>query len=151
MPPVKKPKRRSCARCRKVLSKQRNRLKYCYLCDVSVKRQQRDRAHRQAVEVRYSLKAGDYDLFYEFQGGKCAICQRATGATKRLSVDHDHKKGFTREAVRGLLCGPCNQMLGHGRDSLEFFNRVLDYLSFPPAQRAIDTGCPKHPGQFGDH
>jgi hypothetical protein len=113
-------------------------MKHCYLCSVQVKREQRDRAHRLAVETRYSLKAGDYDLFYEFQGGKCAICLRATGATKRLSVDHNHKLGFNREGVRGLLCGPCNQMLGHGRDDPAFFQRVIHYLTNPPAQEAID-------------
>jgi hypothetical protein len=46
-------------------------------------------------------------------------------------VDHDHSNG----EVRGILCGPCNQLLGHGRDSIAFFQRVIDYLTNPPARK----------------
>lgn len=63
------------------------------------------------------------------QGGACAICRRATGKTRRLAVDHDHQSG----QVRGLLCKPCNRLLGHARDDVEFFERAGDYLSEPPA------------------
>src|SRR5215469_6977480 len=115
MPPKQK---RKCRRCQKTLSPKRQKLWYCYLCSVVVRHEQKDRAHRTAVEARYHLLPGEYDRMLAFQHGKCAICQRATGATKRLSVDHDHKLGLSREAVRGLLCGPCNQMLGHGRDDI---------------------------------
>jgi hypothetical protein len=85
-------------------------------------------AHDRKVQVTYGLDPGEYEQLYAFQGGKCAICRRATGRTKRLAVDHDHKTGLPR----GLLCGPCNQMLGHGRDEKEFFRRFIDYLSMPP-------------------
>jgi hypothetical protein len=127
-----KPKR--CARCTKQLSPSRKRLKYCYRCDVFVKRQRAERAHRTKVESHYGLEPGDYDKVYEFQDGRCPICLRATGKTKRLSVDHDHKIGLTREGFRGLLCSTCNRMLGHGRDDMDFFTRAIDYLMNPPAQ-----------------
>ena len=125
--------RRKCARCPRVLSKERQALKYCYLCSVAVKHEQRDKAHRTGVETRYGLQPGDYDALYAYQQGKCPICLRATGKSKRLSVDHDHKRGNTRESVRGLLCTVCNQMLGHGRDEPEFFVRAYLYLMAPPA------------------
>jgi hypothetical protein len=47
-----------------------------------------------------------------------------------LSVDHDHKTLL----VRGLLCRPCNDLLGHARDDPEFFTRAKVYLEKPPAQ-----------------
>lgn len=83
------------------------------------------------VQLKYGLKPGEYAALYELQGARCAICRRATGATKRLAVDHDHRDG----APRGLLCGPCNSMLGHARDELEFFQRALDYLLKTPYAR----------------
>jgi hypothetical protein len=87
-------------------------------------------AHEKRVQTTYGLGEGDYDRLYESQGGRCAICPRATGATRRLSVDHDHKNLL----VRGLLCRPCNDMLGHARDDPAFFERAKAYLEKPPAQ-----------------
>lgn len=91
-------------------------------------RTRKERAHDRRVQTVFELEPGEYARLLEFQGGKCAICQRATGKTKRLAVDHDH--GTAR--VRGLLCGPCNQLLGHGRDDPEFFRRIIGYLTIPP-------------------
>lgn len=59
------------------------------------------------------------------------MCRRANGRTRRLSVDHDHITG----QVRGLLCRPCNTILGHARDAIRFFERAIDYLTDPPAMR----------------
>lgn len=82
-------------------------------------------AHEQRVQKVYGLGPGEYRRIYDFQGGKCFICQRATGASRRLSVDHDHKTG----KVRGLLCRPCNDVLGHLRDDPEAFERGMNYLN----------------------
>lgn len=83
------------------------------------------------VQRAYGLGPGDYNRLYEIQGGVCAICGRATGATKLLAVDHDHSTG----AVRGLLCSVDNRLIGHARDSVEFFERAAEYLRNPPASR----------------
>lgn len=85
------------------------------------------------VQKTYGLGEGDYARLLAYQAGRCWICRRATGATKRLAVDHDHKT----EKVRGLLCGPCNQLLGHVRDDPEVLIRAAQYLLHPPAQRAL--------------
>jgi len=81
------------------------------------------------VQDTYGLAEGDYERLYEHQGRRCFICQRATGASRRLSVDHDHKTG----EVRGLLCRPCNDVLGHARDNRDFFLRAVKYLDTPPS------------------
>lgn len=91
--------------------------------------------HEMMVTNTYGLSTGDYQRLYDAQGGVCAICQRATGASRRLSVDHDHKTG----EVRGLLCRPCNTMLGHGRDDTRFFLRAVSYLSWPPMRSLHDA------------
>lgn len=88
-------------------------------------------AHEKRVQKVYGLAPGEYGRLYEFQGGRCAICERATGAAKKLSVDHDHKTGL----VRGLLCGTCNKLLGHLRDDLETAKRVYSYLLWSPAEQ----------------
>lgn len=89
------------------------------------------RRHAKYVQTTYGLAEGDYERLYLAQGERCFICLRARGTTKRLAVDHCHKSG----RARGLLCGPCNKMIGHGRDDPEFFMRAYEYLRNPPAWR----------------
>lgn len=89
-------------------------------------------AHAAYVAKTYGLSGEQYDRLYEEQGGRCYICQRANGRSKRLAVDHDHATG----AVRGLLCKMCNRdVLGHLRDSTDALKRAIDYLENPPAVR----------------
>lgn len=87
-------------------------------------------AHERRVQKVYGLKPGEYGAIYLAQGGRCFICQRATGASKALSVDHDHRTGL----VRGLLCSTCNKLLGHLRDNPVTAARIHRYLVNPPAR-----------------
>ena len=81
----------------------------------------------------YGLTAEQYYELLAYQEGKCFICRRATGRSKRLAVDHDHESGW----VRGLLCSPCNRVIGHFRDDDMAFQRGGFYLRQPPAFRVI--------------
>ena len=103
----------------------------CHTHNVQRKRLVKAGAHERRVQKVYGLKPGQYGEIYLFQKGVCAICRRATGATRNLSVDHDHRSGV----VRMLLCRPCNDMLGHGRDDPEFFRRAAALLINPPAKQ----------------
>lgn len=96
-------------------------------------------AHERRVQKEYGLKPGEYGKLYLAQEGVCALCRRATGATRNLSVDHDHRTGL----VRGLLCRPCNDLLGHIRDDVETARRVVAYLVEPPARRLGITAVHK--------
>jgi hypothetical protein len=95
--------------------------------------------HEAYVLKTYGLKAGEYQALYEAQGGKCFICTRATGAARKLAVDHDHKTGY----VRGLLCKPCNSLLAHIRDDTQTLHRTIEYLVNPPAQIHIGLRKPE--------
>jgi hypothetical protein len=107
----------------------------------AVRKSRTTNSHDKYVCETYGLLPGEYATLYEIQGRCCAICRRATGATRRLAVDHDHaveaEQGM-RQSVRGLLCKPCNRMLGHGRDDPEFFQRAARYLTSPPAHEVIE-------------
>ena len=100
------------------------------------------------VESTYGLTPEQYDELLDFQGGVCALCQRARGATKRLAVDHDHRQAMRDghdpktgcpNCVRGLVCGPCNDVLGHFRDDIAAARRLMHYLTSPPWQHMDDT------------
>lgn len=105
----------------------------CYTHHKMVQRARRSAAHGAHILKTYGITSEQYEVLYEAQGGFCFICQRANGKTKKLSVDHDHVTGH----VRGLLCTPCNKMLGHLRDDEAAFRRAGYYLRQPPAHRAI--------------
>jgi hypothetical protein len=107
----------------------------------AVKRARKQARHGNYVQKTYGLGEHDYGTLYEAQNGTCFICQRANGATRKLSVDHDHKccSGPTScgACVRGLLCRPCNDLLGHCRDDWHMLARAIRYLQNPPAPAAL--------------
>jgi hypothetical protein len=100
-------------------------------------RRKRLAASGRHVQRTYGLTPDEYTRLYEAQGRRCAICRRATGATKRLAVDHDHGccPGPTScgKCVRGLVCGPCNDVLAHARDDADYFRRAIRYLGNWPS------------------
>ena len=102
-------------------------------------RKQTARARR--WESVYSITAEQYEILYQFQGGRCAICRKGRGLSKALAVDHDHSccDGPTScgSCVRMLLCTTCNQFLGHIGDSVEAAQRMVDNLIDPPARAAL--------------
>lgn len=96
-------------------------------------------------QARYGITPEEYARLFEHQGRRCAICRRATGASRRLAVDHDHRLGLGHHheptqacsrCLRGLLCGPCNSMLAHARDEPALFHRAVRYLAEWPATTA---------------
>lgn len=105
----------------------------CATCLRGLKKAQKRAAHGRWILKTYGLTLEQYEALYEAQGGVCWICRRATGRTRRLAVDHDHKTGY----VRGLLCKPCNSVLAHIRDDYDTAWRISSYLFDPPAFHEI--------------
>lgn len=103
------------------------------------KKRRKGQTHEKRVQKEYGLKPGEYGQLYLAQGGQCAFGCGATGASRKLSVDHDHKTGL----VRGLLCRPCNDLLGHLRDDPERARLIITYLVDPPARRLGITAVHK--------
>lgn len=87
------------------------------------------------------LSMRDVEAMSRRQEGRCAICEDETD----LVVDHDH----ATEAIRGLLCNPCNRGLGFFRDSPTRLAAAIAYLANPPgeAQRRepIKRRAPRKP------
>jgi hypothetical protein len=100
----------------------------------------------QRAKKTYGISIEQYDEIKARQGGACAVCGVATGATRALAIDHDHSccpaGGSCGQCVRGLLCSPCNKMLGFARDRVEFFERAIEYLQAPPAHGVIERVKP---------
>lgn len=75
------------------------------------------------LNYTYGISKQDFDTLYEAQNGKCVICEQKK-TKKEMVVDHDH----STENVRGLLCSPCNLMLGHGKDNPKVLINAARYI-----------------------
>lgn len=107
----------------------------CKTHDRLFKKATRLRAHDQMVQRIYGLGPGDYERLYEAQGRRCAVVGcRATGVSRKLAVDHDHRTG----EVRGLLCSSHNRLIGYNNDNPDAFRSLAEYLESPPARRVLD-------------
>lgn len=96
---------------------------YCKPCWRS-RRKPHDPVKRRNTTLlrRYGIGVADYDRMRAEQGGKCAICQR--GGIE-LVPDHNHETKF----VRGLLCHPCNAIIGIWKENPECADRLKVYLA----------------------
>lgn len=68
------------------------------------------------------LTIAQYEALHTSQEGKCAICHAPFPAAPH--IDHCHSTGV----VRGLLCSPCNLLLGHARDQPSRLQSAALYL-----------------------
>jgi len=78
------------------------------------------------------MRASDYAIMLEKQGGVCAICKQPetfmhpkAKRVARLAVDHCHDTG----KVRGLLCAKCNRGLGYFRHNVAYLRNAEEYLN----------------------
>lgn len=69
-----------------------------------------------------------YNELFNKYCGLCWICKINDGE----QIDHDHLccpgKSGCEKCVRGILCGPCNRMLGHAHDNVRNLRAGIGYL-----------------------
>lgn len=79
----------------------------------------------QQLKQYYGIDLAKYDEMLSAQRGCCAICSRHQSEFNvALAVDHCHETG----AVRGLLCGSCNRMIGYTKDKVAVLDSAIQYL-----------------------
>jgi hypothetical protein len=105
---------------------------YCKVCAREKQRNRyknntnghRDKDNHHSTKNHYRKKYGlADDVIKEImlsREGVCAICNTKT----KLVVDHCHTTG----KIRGRICGLCNTMIGHARDSVENLQSAIKYL-----------------------
>lgn len=85
---------------------------------------------------RYGLAQEQFDVLWENTEGCCEICSVPlldiddyesgnARPTNAVCVDHCHTSG----EVRGLLCIPCNLLLGYAKDSTTTLANAIAYLN----------------------
>lgn len=135
-----------CPRCRKSLPRSEFEIRwnghtdsYCAPCEraYNAERQRQyvrahpelrtriQRCNRRVKLKRFGLSLEQYEAMVEQQNGLCAICMQPPRNGRALDVDHCHKS----QRVRGLLCSPCNLMIGLVAESVEHLAAMVAYLS----------------------
>lgn len=100
----------------------------CKPCHQSYKKSNPNTAKNRKAEklkLRYGLTYDQWEQLREVENYACMIC----GITeddmgKKLDVDHCHVSG----KFRGVVCNPCNNVLGHARDNVEILQAAISYL-----------------------
>lgn len=110
-----------------------------YLCIPCHKEKQKNCWHSRSpkkrleehLKYKYGLAIEDLMRALESQGGGCAICSENlpdllayNNRRRGYAIDHNHKDG----RFRGILCLPCNSMLGMSKDSANLLRRAASYL-----------------------
>jgi hypothetical protein len=85
----------------------------------------------QHLKYKYSLTVGELLEALERQNGGCAICSSKlpdlmvyNNRKRGYAIDHNHETG----EFRGILCLPCNTVLGMAKDSPDLLERAASYL-----------------------
>jgi hypothetical protein len=102
-----------------------NRDKYrAYARDYASKNKEKRRGYK--LKARYGLDQDQWDAMFASQGGRCAICLSDTPKSKGgWDTDHCHATGI----VRGILCHPCNVMIGQSEDNTSTLSNAISYLN----------------------
>lgn len=88
-----------------------NNSKKCYLM-----------SYKSKLKHKYGIIITQRDQLITDQNNKCAICKH--DFVKTPNVDHNH----ITNKVRGLLCNPCNQMIGLAKENINTLNNAINYL-----------------------
>lgn len=89
----------------------------------------RKTARKAHLAQKYDITLQQYDEMLKEQNNCCVICGIGVencdkGSGNHLVVDHCH----TTNKVRGLLCNPCNLLLGYAKDNVAILQSAINYL-----------------------
>ena len=82
------------------------------------------KAHKDRLK-RYNITKEQYGKLLQIQDNVCAICKKKP---EIFYVDHCHKIN----KVRGLLCSPCNFLIGNATNNPQTLRNGANYLENPP-------------------
>jgi hypothetical protein len=76
------------------------------------------------LKKKYGITLAQFNERFLSQASRCAICKGVSSTGKNWHVDHCHQTG----KIRGILCHPCNLMIGHARDKVDTLLAAVEYL-----------------------
>src|ERR1700752_3260476 len=85
----------------------------------------KDKRKEYKLKTRYGITTKEWEEMFSAQERNCAIC-RSSDPKSKCGCDtvHCHSTG----RVRGILCHPCNVMIGQAEDNIETLSNAITYL-----------------------
>jgi hypothetical protein len=83
------------------------------------------RSRKSWLKRKYKLTEELWEIQFQSQGKRCAICRTDTPGGKGWATDHNHSTG----EFRGILCQLCNQGIGCLRENLLVLQAAIAYLT----------------------
>ena len=132
-------KTKKCPSCNEVKNEDTDFWKGQYLCIPCHKDKQKTRWNSRTPQKRleehlkykYSLTINELMEALKNQNGGCAICEKElpdlmvyNNRRRGYAIDHNHETG----KFRGILCFPCNSMLGMSQDNINLLRKAASYL-----------------------
>lgn len=118
-------------RIKNKLWREKNKKKYLYSVS-KYRKTHTDKIKDYKLKTNYGISLEQYNLLFEKQNGKCAICGNSESAVhnftkqiQKLAVDHCHKT----KKIRGLLCQDCNRGIGKFHDDVIILSNAIKYLT----------------------
>lgn len=118
-----------CMRCENDYMPDRSNQKLCRTCNP------KSGGRASSLFKRYGMTLEDFQLIWDKQEGKCAVCgvamchappdsEKQHRKSNTVSVDHNHET----MQVRGLLCIRCNRAIGYAE---KYLAAIVAYLQNP--------------------
>lgn len=87
---------------------------------------ERDKKHRRRrrLKNKYGMSLPEWNAMFAAQGHKCAVCQSNSPRATNWHTDHCHETG----TVRGIVCRPCNLLIGLAGDNPVTLAAASEYL-----------------------
>ncbi len=76
------------------------------------------------LRKKHGISLEQFNELFLSQGSVCAICRGDKPKGKNWHVDHCHRNG----QIRGILCHPCNLMIGQADDNIQTLQAAVRYL-----------------------
>lgn len=117
----------------------------CRTCKAANYRSNAEEVRDKMREQRLGITRSEFDMIFESQDGKCAICRSTDPGSSFWHTDHDHaccdEPGRScGQCIRGILCSRCNSSLGMMHEDVASLNRMIGYINeWHPRREAWKT------------
>jgi hypothetical protein len=136
----------TCVECEKILQKTKRYKRYQKEIKKTEKYKEMAKTYRESIyhtdkykaQVKnthlkrtYGITLEEFNILLHNQNNSCKICNTIFNDETTPCVDHCHDT----ENIRGIVCHPCNKLLGFAKDDIRILKNAIKYLEINPSNK----------------